>query len=270
VIYAPLIEVADAASSEIVLNCRSAHDIDLTPTFYTMEGAAIAGEIIHLRPAEMRFVDTKSLIPQRERNRHHWGGMSLTYIGNLLEAWAQLTLKGLRGGGSANVFFAVVGQPRANTIESVWWMPRNAEAVIALGNSSDQTVHANLIFGNGESQDLDIGPFATEIVRSRGEGLSLSSSNESRPESVSISYTGATGSLIPAGFIGSARERFTSSIRFYNPPNVVQPNLYANNLRLKDATPHMVLRNTSTDFVNARPRFLTANGPRLLSFRRRG
>ncbi|PYS55584.1 MAG: hypothetical protein DMF76_25790 [Acidobacteria bacterium] len=105
--------------------------MDLTPTFYTIEGAAIAGDVIHLRPAEMRFVDTKSLIPAPERHRHHWGGMSLSYTGNLLEAWAQLTLKGMRGGGSANVFFAVVDQPRANTIESVWWMPRNAEAVIA-------------------------------------------------------------------------------------------------------------------------------------------
>ncbi|MGZ8843888.1 MAG: hypothetical protein ACXW18_09515, partial [Pyrinomonadaceae bacterium] len=83
------------------MNCRSAHEIELTPTFYTIEGKAIAGEPIHLQPAEMRFVETTSLIPVRERNRHRWGGMSLSYVGNLLEAWAQITLKGLRGGGSA-------------------------------------------------------------------------------------------------------------------------------------------------------------------------
>ncbi|MGZ8845724.1 MAG: hypothetical protein ACXW3C_04605, partial [Pyrinomonadaceae bacterium] len=209
------------------MNCRSAHEIELTPTFYTIEGKAIAGEPIHLQPAEMRFVETTSLIPVRERNRHRWGGMSLSYVGNLLEAWAQITLKGLRGGGSANVFFAVVNQPRANSIESVWWMPQNAEAVIALGNSSSETVHGNLIFGNGESETVDIRPFATEIVRSRARGLSLSSSERSRAESVHINYTGPAGSLIPAGFIGSAKEKFTSTIRFYNPPNVVQPNLYA-------------------------------------------
>ncbi len=260
VIYAPLIDLPDAASTEIVLNCRSAHEMEITPTFYTIEGKAVAGDPIHLQPAEMRFVETTSLIPARERNRHRWGGMSLSYVGNLLEAWAQMTLKGLRGGGSANVFFAVVNQPRANSIESVWWMPQNAEAVIALGNSSSETVHGNLIFGNGESQSVDIRPFATEIVRSRTRGLSLSSSDRSRAESVSINYTGPAGSLIPSGYFGSAQEKFTSTIRFYNPPNVVQPNLYANNLRLRNSTPHMLLKNTSTAFVKARPKFLDAGG----------
>jgi hypothetical protein len=259
-IYAPLIELPDAASSEIVLNCRSSHDMDITPTFYTTEGQPVVGANIHLQPSEMRFLETKSLIPQHERNRNRWGGMSLAYTGSLLEAWAQITLKGLRGGGSANVFFAVVDQPRANSIESVWWMPQNAEAMIALGNSSNETVHGNLIFGNGESQSVDIGPFATEIVRSRVRGLSLSSSDRSRAESVHINYTGPAGSLIPAGYIGSEKEKFTSTIRFYNPPNVVQPNLYANNLRLKNVMPHMLLKNTSTAFVKARPKFLDAGG----------
>src|SRR5260370_10314604 len=63
VIYAPLIDVADAASSEIVLNCRSADDMDLTPTFYTIEGLAIGGGLIHLRPDEMSVVEIKCSIP---------------------------------------------------------------------------------------------------------------------------------------------------------------------------------------------------------------
>lgn len=70
VIYAPLFDIPEAASSEIVLNCRSAHELEITPTFYTLEGTAIVGEVIRLQPAEMRFVDTKSLIPARERQRH--------------------------------------------------------------------------------------------------------------------------------------------------------------------------------------------------------
>src|SRR5947209_7566206 len=40
-IYAPLFDVPEAASSEIVLNCRSVHTVDLTPTFYTIDGTAI-------------------------------------------------------------------------------------------------------------------------------------------------------------------------------------------------------------------------------------
>ena len=242
-IYAPLFDLPEAASSEIVLNCRSAHELEVTPTFYTLDGAAIVGDVIRLQPAEMRFVDTKSLIPLRERYRHRWGGIAFSYSGTLLEAWAQLTLHGILGGGSANVFFAVVNQPRANTIEAVWWTPRGGEALIALGNSSNQAAHATLIFSNGASHVADIGPFATKIVR-RSEVLGLLSSDADQAEAVSINYTGTAGSLIPTGFISSASGGFTSNIRFYNTPNVVQSNLYANNLRLKDNVPHMVLRNT--------------------------
>jgi hypothetical protein len=260
VIYAPLFDLPELGASEIVLNCRSPQVLDMTPTFYTMSGVPFVGDVIHLQPAEMRFVDTKSLIPVRERNRHRWGGISFSYSGNPLEGWAQLTLHGLRGGGSANVFFAVLNQPRANIIEAVWWVPGESEALIALGNSSDQPIHANLIFSNGESQAADIAPFATEIVRRHSEDSGLTSSDDDRAAGVSINYTGPAGSLIPTGFVSSANARFTSNIRFYNPPNVVQPNLYANNLRLKDDVPHMVLRNTSAGVITARPTFLTMSG----------
>lgn len=183
--------------------------------------------------------------------------MAFSYSGNLMEAWAQLTLHGIRGGGSASVFFAVLNQPRANTIETVWWAPRNSEALIALGNSSNQPINATLIFSNGETRETDIAPFATQIVR-RSENSGQSHDN--RATGVSINYTGPQGSLIPTGFMSSANGKFTSNIRFYNTPNSVQPNLYANNLRLKDTVPRMVLRNTSPDFVTAQPRFLTAAG----------
>jgi hypothetical protein len=164
VIYAPLIDVPDAFSSEIVLNCRSSHDLQMTPTFYTLEGSAIVGEVFTLHPAEIRFVDTKSLIPPGQRSHNHWGGMSLSYNGNLMEGWAQLTLKGIRGGGSASVFFAPLNLPRPNNIESVWWMPNHADAVIALGNSSNQLVHAHVCRRNWRVDSRRIYQFAEREV----------------------------------------------------------------------------------------------------------
>ena len=156
VIYAPLLDLPEASSSEIVLNCRSGgRDVPVTPTFYTLDGTAYVGDEIILHPAEIRFVDTKSLIPAKERNRHKWGGMAFSYVGGFMEAWAQLTLRGIRGGGSVNVLFTVLSQKRSNTSEAVWWTPRGGAAVIALGNSSDQNVHANLIFSTGESQSIE-------------------------------------------------------------------------------------------------------------------
>ena len=83
VIYTPLIALPEAESSDIILNCRSPHEMEAVPTFYTADGAAIFGETIHLRPSEMRFVTVDSLIPAEHRGQHLWGGMSLAYTGRL-------------------------------------------------------------------------------------------------------------------------------------------------------------------------------------------
>jgi hypothetical protein len=107
-IYAPLFDLPESSGSEIALNCRSAHDLVITPTFYTLEGEAYTGADITLKPHEIRFVETKSLIPKKERSRHKWGGMAFSYVGGFMEAWAQLTLHGIHGGGSINVLFTVM------------------------------------------------------------------------------------------------------------------------------------------------------------------
>jgi hypothetical protein len=258
VIYAPLSDLPEASSSEIVLNCRSGDDITITPTFYTLDGEPFVADDIVLHSAEMRFVDTKSLIPKSERNRHKWGGMTFSYVGGLMEAWAQLTLHGIRGGESVNVLFTVLSQKRSNSSDAVWWTPRGGAAAIALGNSSDQKVQANLTFPTGKTHAVEIAPFATEIVRLHSNILGPASSD--RIESVSIKYTGPEGSLIPTGYTSSNDGMFASMIRFYDTSNAVQENLFANNLRLRNAAPHMVLKNVSSDFVTATPTFLPANG----------
>jgi hypothetical protein len=258
-IYAPLIDLPESSGSEIVLNCRSSHELPVTPIFYTLDGESYTGKEIVLKPAEIHFVDTKSLIPAKERDRHKWGGMAFSYYGGFMEAWAQLTLHGIRGGGSVTVLFTVLSQKRSNSAEAVWWTPRGGSGAIALGNSSDQYVHANLIFASGGSQSVDVRPNATEIVRLRSD-INVLGKASGRVEAVSINYTGPEGSLISTGYTSSDDGKFASMIRFYDSQHVVQQNLFANNLRLKDTTQHMVLRNVSADFITATPTFLPPNG----------
>jgi hypothetical protein len=257
-IYAPLIDLPESSDSEIVLNCRSAHELSITPIFYTLEGETFTGLDIVLKPAEIRFINTKSLIPAKERNRHKWGGMAFSYFGGFMEAWAQLTLHGIRGGGSINVLFTVLSQKRSNTADAVWWTPRAGSAVIALGNSSDQQIHANLIFSTGGSRSVEVAPFGTEIVRLQAKVFDTAS--DDRIEAVSLSYTGPAGSLIPTGYTASDNGKFSSMIRFYDTQHIVQPDLFANNLRVKNAKLHLVLRNVSANFVKATPSFLPGSG----------
>jgi hypothetical protein len=132
--------------------------------------------------------------------------------------------------------------------------------VIALGNSSDGRIHANLKFSDRAPQVVDIAPFATEIVRlpsNSGEGPA------SNVQAVSIDYAGPSGSLISTGITSSNDGKFASMIRFYDKEKTVQANLYASNLRLRKVTPRMVLRNTSSDFITATPQFLLPDGTQL-------
>lgn len=257
VIYTPLIELREALYAEINLNCRSSHPIDVVPTFYTDDGTSIVGETIQLKSAEMRFVKVTDLIPAEHRNRHRWGGMSLSYLGNSMEVWAQMTFHNANRNGSTNSFFAVVDAPRSNVREAVWRAPKNSTAAIALGNYSDYPTAATLTFSNGDVEQVNIAPYATEIIRRRNNGQNQSSIEA---ESVRIDASGQMGRLIPIGFVSSANGDFSSSIRFADTENIAQSNLYATNFRLKDSTPHIILKNTSTDAIAARPRFLPALG----------
>lgn len=68
-IYAPIIGLPEADPGSIVLNCRSTEVKQATPTFYTSEGQAIAGDIIELQPSEIRFVTIESLRSTADNTR---------------------------------------------------------------------------------------------------------------------------------------------------------------------------------------------------------
>jgi hypothetical protein len=257
IIYTPLIESKELSYSEINLNCRSSHPIDVIPTFYTAEGMPVIGETIHLLPAEMRFIDIQSLIPTEHRGKHGWGGMSLSYTGNTMEVWAQMTLHGITKNGSVNSLFAVVDARRSNIREAVWRMPKNAVATIALGNYSDMPAAATLTFSSGDVEQINLAPYATEILQRKSNGQNVT---KIEAESVTISSNGQTGRLITTGFVSLENGDFGSSIRFADPENVAQPNLYSTNFRLKDTAAHIVLKNTTTSPITARPRFLPMAG----------
>lgn len=248
-IYVPTIGLPEATGNEIVLNCRSPLAMEATPTFYTSEGEAIVGDVIRLQPSEIRFVSVESLIPAEHRGRHIWGGMSLSYTGSLLQVWAQITLHGLNGIGSADVTFSVLNGRGSDTQEAVWWMPNGSStAIIALGNSSDVPIHTRLQYSDGETQEVDIAPFATRYIRRQ------------RSNAVKLTTAGPAGSLKVAGFVSNSNQRFTSGIRFYETQNAVQSNLFATNFKVRNQSSHLLLKNTATSSVTARPRFRPMSG----------
>jgi hypothetical protein len=229
----------------------------VTPTFYTVDGQQVNGEPVTLQPAEIRFLPIESLIPDRHKGRHRWGGIALSYTGGILEVWAQITFQGVGRDGSIDETFNMFEDQGSDTREAVWSMPKGSRAVLALGNSSDTPIQTTAQFSDGESQVVKIAPFATEFVR-RTEHEDHG--NEASSDSVKLTIVGPPGSLRVAGFVLGGEQAFNSSIRFADTKKVAQPNLYATNLRLENALPRMLIENTSDSGVSARPKFFPATG----------
>jgi len=254
-IYAPLIELPESQSTELNLNCRSPHEMIVTPVFYTKKGDAFTGAAFPMQAAEVKTVDLKTLMPRNIRNRRDWGGMALSYTGTSLEMWGQLRLLHVSRGGSADITFVNLPDRRSDTRNAVWWMPAEGEAIIALGNLAGSPAKAELQFSNGDHLLVEVPAFGTEFVRRRYDGSGRTRS-EKEPQAVTITANGAPGSVIPAGVVSSPDGSFTSAIRFYDTQNAVQPNLYSTRFRLANVKPRMLLRNTGAKTISATPRFL--------------
>jgi hypothetical protein len=254
-IYAPF-GLPRLSQAELVLNNNSPNNMDVAPLFYTAEGIAVNGQTLTLKPAEVRHVNVSDLQPPDQKIKKV-SGMTLTYFGGMLEVGAQITVLGKNGSGSFDIPFSAAMKYRSLIQEAVWWMPKNAEATILLGNPTDTTVAARLRYSNGESQDILIEPFATESVQRKSIAAA---SSEGTPESVRLEVSGPLGSIRATGFVTSVDKRFHSGIQFYDPGMILQPHLFATNLRLKKSEPRLVLKNISDQRVSARPRFIPLAG----------
>jgi hypothetical protein len=254
-IYAPTIGLPEIASGKIVFNSRADVLTDVQLTFYTEEGLTVEGPVVQVEPSEIRYVNIATLIPPQQRWRLRWGGVSLSYTGKPFDIWAQITLVGSLNSGSSDVTFSVLNGRGSDKQEAVWWMPRGGRAILALGNSSNEPIQTALEYSN-DSRVVSIAPHATELVRFPPRASNI----EGRGESVRLTTVGPAGSLKAAGIVIGPDSRVIGSIRFADTKNIVQPHLFATNVRLRGYRTKIVLKNTSSTSLVARPRFRPASG----------
>jgi hypothetical protein len=252
-IYIPLIDLPEAQGSEIVFNSRSPQAMNVTPTFYKRDGTVVVGDPVTVQSAEIRYVDIRQLLPEHYRHQRDWGGFSLSYYGFNREMWSQFRFIGVNGGSNVDEFFTVRDESHSDELEAAWWMPKHSEAILALGNLTDNSTTATISFGDDHDRSVHLAPHATEILRYKSE-------KGERAESAVINVTGAAGSIVSTGVITSKDGTFNSVIRFYSPKLTKQSNLYANGFRVTGNTPHMVLKNTTSSSIAVVPKFIPLAG----------
>jgi hypothetical protein len=150
-------------------------------------------------------------------------------------------------------FFTVKAESRSDLYEAAWWTPRETTSIVALGNITDLPTSAVVSFSDNVTRTISLAPHATEIIRHEPKALDGA-------HSIKINVTGAAGSIVPTGIIASPDGSFNSVIRFYSPRLTRQSHLFANGFRLRNVTPHMVLKNTTPEPIIARPKFITLAG----------
>lgn len=225
-IYAPLITLPEATGTEINLNCRSPHSMEVTPTFYTRKGEALVGDPFVMQAAEVKTVDLKTLMPRNIRNHKDLGGMSLGYVGRPLEMWGQLRLLRAQNAGSVDITFSNLPDRRSGVRNAVWPTPGRSTAVIAIGNPRNASTRAVLQFSNGDVNEIEVPAFGTELVRRR---FQQQGSETLDADGVTIRSADGSVDFLVAGAVLSNEGGFISSIRFYDTENVAQQNLYATN-----------------------------------------
>lgn len=251
-IYIPLIDLPEAEGGEIVFNSRSPEAMDVTPVFYKRNGETVIADPVKIQSAEIRYVDIQNLLPARYRHEKNWGGFALSYYGANRQMWSQFRFLKVNGGSNVDEFFTVKDESRSSVYEAAWWMPNKGDAIVALGNITDAPTTATISFGSGYTRTVNLRAHGTELVEKnyRNEGT----------ESVKIEVSGPAGSIVPTGIITTKDGSFNSVIRFYDPTKAKQPNLYANGFRVKGATPHMVLKNTTQNSIAVLPKIIPLSG----------
>lgn len=254
-IYAPITAMEQSSGSELALNNNGPISIVVNPVFYGQDGQAYTAQPITLGPTEVRHVNLDNIRPFALRGRNPSGGLTLNYNGAMMEVVAQITSFGQGQAGSVDIPFSAAMDYQSTTQEAVWWSPEQSTATIILGNATDTAITATLQFPSGEAATYYLAPYATESVARRRNGRQTAAA-----DSVKITTTGAVGSLRVTGAIQTNNNRYTSTIRFYDPQTTKQQNLYATNFRLKGNVPHLVLKNIGTAPLTATPRFLSPAG----------
>ena len=123
---------------------------------------------------------------------------------------AHIVIRGFHGFGNLGVPLLEGPEFKSTTLDAIWWEPIGARSYLVLGNSSNETVHAEIIFGSGAKQGVDLPPFATQttpFLYGSDDGPA-----EGRISFAQITYSGTPGTLRAAGFSTSFSEHFFDTI----------------------------------------------------------
>jgi hypothetical protein len=253
--WAPLLRSLELPYGELALNNRSPQASEVTLIFYSKNGKPADEIKLTIEPGEVKHLDLDELLPTELKHQPELGAINVQYTGQWNQVASQLTLISRDRKSSIDEPLRPDADFRSGVQHAVWHMPKDGHAVIALGNTSEESVSAALVLPGGISRKLLLRPNATEVIRLYPDSAP-SRSKDNRVASVQLETTGRAGALRAIGYVtfgGYAR-----TIRFYDPETVRQPDLFAANLSPQHSEVQLVLKNIGRSPLAATPQFIPA------------
>jgi hypothetical protein len=251
IVHAPLVRSEELPYAEIALNNRSPQPTEVTLTFYSKNGEPAEPVKRTLQPGEVKHIDVEDLLPAPLKHQRELGGVFVQYTGQWNQVALQLTLISADRKSSIDQPLRPDTDFRSGVQDAVWYMP--GDAAIVLGNTSGERIIAILILPDGESKEVRLRPYETEIIRLHRDSGRTSRRGE-RVQSVRVETSAPAGALRAVGYV--TFRGFARTIRFYDRATVRQPDLFAANLSTQNSEIQIVLKNISDNPLSATPRFL--------------
>ena len=242
-IYAPISGIDDFSQWTLELVNRSNLPIPSLLTVFSPSGKTLASSTILLGGEETQRIDVKALIPPNQR----WatlGGVNLEFIGGAMAVAGQITLSNYHGFGNIDSTLVPDMMFMSNSADAVWWVPEGGRSFLILGNSSDQPIQADVVYGSGHHRTLEIPPRGTAIEPVwHDEDEDKDGREGPRIQSVHVSGGGMPGTLRVTGYVASLKRGFLDTIRAYDPDLSTESAIYANGLHFSDDSRHLTVKN---------------------------
>jgi len=210
-------------SATLMLNNKGGLPLDVTPTFYNLNGAQIQLSTITINATEYMEVDLRQLLANAGSDFRE-GSLSVTHHGKDLQLGAQVKL--IDGGKSLiwdEQFFVPSAKSASSRLESVWWLPSTECATkFVLSNTTETQVVATVsVDGTSPRQTnpvtITLNPHQTKVLDVMRDLVGASDGNLQIKGGISILYSGSPGAVLAKMLISEEDKGFSSTMNFIDP-----------------------------------------------------
>lgn len=247
--FAPLAHARHFASADLVINSRGLQGTQVTPTWFLRDRDPLVGATIRFEPRQAAFRSLADYLPAGV-TLADVTGIELAYVGKLMEAAAQVTLRSGRGSEprhSLDVPFTMGGDFKSTRLEAVWAADDATQrAVISLANVGNAPAAVRVTTAQGTTD--------VELRARSGQSFNLPSARWAVNGTgwMRIDHRGAPGTVRATGFLLSPSDPRPDHIRFYDPATAAQSHLFATGVNVEGERGTLAIKNTSGRPVTAR------------------